>query len=495
MSVVFSNILGSLSADVIVIVSHSSGLDFIEKKIREVVEIDLPDNILKKIEKLDYKSAYAFDLPVKDKLVSFVVVGAGKKEDLTRASVEKLGGYIYDNLKSKDLEILLNNNIESVFDDAASMLVSGMQLKSWTFDKYKTKKNNSKIKAIKCITSYAEINENSYKKLEVIDNCVFLTRKLVTEPANIMNPDAMLEEAEDLKKYGVKVNSLDKKDMAKLGMNALLGVGLGSDQPSYLITMEYRSDKSKPTIALVGKGLTFDSGGVCLKPSAKMSEMKGDMAGAAVVIGALKAIAMLDMDVNVVGVIGVVENMISGSAQRPGDVVTSMSGKTIEIDNTDAEGRLVLADAIWYTQEKYNPDIIVDIATLTGAIQVALGHEFAGVFSNSSSLTEKLIKSGTNVGEKLWELPLSPSYDEDVKSDIADIKNTGAGRGAGSITAAIFLKNFVKDSVKWAHLDIAATEWDSKSRALSQKGATGFGVRLISDFVKEFYCKSARLGD
>jgi leucyl aminopeptidase len=218
-----------------------------------------------------------------------------------------------------------------------------------------------------------------------------------------------------------------------------------------------------------------------------MSEMKGDMAGAAVVIGALKSLALRKVDVNVVGVIGVVENSISGSAQRPGDVVVSMSGKTIEVDNTDAEGRLVLADAMWYAQEKFNPDVMIDFATLTGAIEVALGHEFAGLFSNSKTLTEKLLQSSKETGEKLWEFPMHSSYEEDIKSNIADVINTGSGRGAGSITAALFLKHFVSEHVKWAHVDVAGTEWDLKDRALSQKGATGFGVTLVNNFIAKYY--------
>jgi leucyl aminopeptidase len=302
-----------------------------------------------------------------------------------------------------------------------------------------------------------------------------------------MNPDQVLEIATSLKKYGVKVSVLDHRDMEMLGMNAILGVGRGSDFPTYIISMEYCSDKARDKVALVGKGLTFDSGGICLKPSNKMGEMKGDMTGAAVVIGTLKVLATQKATANVVGVIGVAENMISGRAQRPGDVVTSLSKKTIEVDNTDAEGRLVLADALWYTQEKFAPKLMIDLATLTGAIQVALGHEFAGLFSNSDRLSTELEEAGKMVGEKLWRLPLHPSFVDDIKSEIADIKNVGSGRGAGSITAAMFLKEFIPDGSDWAHIDIAATEWDSKNRALSKKGATGFGVRLLIDFITRYY--------
>jgi leucyl aminopeptidase len=247
--------------------------------------------------------------------------------------------------------------------------------------------------------------------------------------------------------------------------------------------MEYKTSNDAP-IALVGKGLTFDSGGICVKPANRMGEMKEDMTGAAVVIGTIEAIASQKLKTHVVGCIGVVENMISGSAQRPGDVVTSMSGKTIEVDNTDAEGRLVLADILWYVCEEYKPKVIIDVATLTGAIQVALGHEFAGLFTNSDELAEAITHAADVVGEKVWRLPLHPSYEDDIKSDIADVKNVGSGRGAGSITAALFLKKFICDDVQWAHIDIAAVSSDSKGRALSQKGVTGFGVRLLEEVVR-----------
>lgn len=474
------------SSDVVIIVSYDSRGDFVEKKIKEIAG-SLPDNIGERIKDLSYAHTTSFDLPVNDKLVNFIVVGAGKKEELTEASLKKLGGYIYDSIRGKILNITLINNLESVFNDSAAIILFGMELKSWTFDKYKTKKIDAKIKSVNCETSYIELNQQKNIYFDCLRDGIFKTREMVTEPANVMDPDKMLEEAENLKKLGVKVNCLERKELEKLGMNAMVGVGLGSDKPTYLITMEYKTDKNKPTIALVGKGLTFDSGGLCIKPARRMGEMKGDMTGAAVVIGAIMSMALRKIDANIVGVIGVVENMLSGSAQKPGDVVISMSGTSIEVDNTDAEGRLVLADALWYTQEKFQPDVVIDFATLTGAIQIALGHEFAGLFSNSEILSTKLIQASKNVGEKLWELPLHESYEEDLKSQIADIINTGAGRGAGSITAALFLKHFVKETTKWAHIDIAATEWDSKSRALSQKGATGFGVALVNDFVDSFY--------
>ena len=487
MQVSFLESLGATEYDVAVIVSSEKSKDFIDGRIRSLTGFETPNAVLDACSNLKYNDIKKFDLVLGTKILKLVIVGAGNKSDINRASAEKLGGYVFDQIDSKNAKVCIFNNIENDFQNFVAYFVSGMNLKSWTFDKYKTKKKEQKISLIDSITCYIEINQKLFEKLDNIRDAVFTVRELVTEPANVMTPEQMLIEAQNLKKLGVKVSFLGKKDMEKLGMNALLGVSKGSDQPAYTIVMEYRTDKDKDTIALVGKGLTFDSGGLCLKPAKGMGDMKGDMTGAAVVIGAVKALALNEEKVNVVGLIGVVENMISGSAQKPGDVVQAMSKTTIEVDNTDAEGRLVLADVLSYANEKFEPKIIVDFATLTGAIQIALGHEFAGLFSNSDELSDILEKSGTHVGEKLWRFPMHPSYEDDIKSEIADIKNVGAGRGAGSITAAMFLKHFVPDSVKWAHIDIAATEWDNRNRALSQKGATGFGVRLIEDFISRYY--------
>ncbi|MDR0942462.1 MAG: leucyl aminopeptidase [Holosporales bacterium] len=491
MEVVFGESLSLESSKSVIVIAATAenGAKFVEDKLKELFGTTIPDDIKDFLKDLDYKKIESFSIVAKGSMKEIIIVGAGKKESITRAGVEKLGGYIFDNIKSKEADISVFNNIENnvKFKTAAAYLASGISLKSWTFEKYKTKKNPQKIKSIKCQTQYVKENEEEYKALKAINEGVFLVREMATEPSNFMTPDQMREEAKALKQLGVKVTVLDKKDMEKLGMNALLGVGNGSDKPSYLIAMEYKTDNAKEKIALVGKGLTFDSGGICLKPAHRMSEMKEDMTGAAVVIGTIKAIATQKLKANIVGVIGVVENMISGSAQKPGDVVVSMSKKTIEIDNTDAEGRLVLADALWYAKEKYEPKVIIDFATLTGAIEIALGHEFAGLFSNSDELCEKLIKSADFVGEKLWKFPLHPSYEDDIKSDIADIRNTERVRGAGSITAALFLKHFVDKNAKWAHIDIAAVASDPRNRALSQKGATGFGVRLMNDFIKKYY--------
>ena len=488
MNVIFSESANFAVSNTIIIVSNDSNINFVNDTLKSILGSAYSNNIISDNNELSYRNIKSFNVILNGELKDIIIVGAGKKNLSTRASLEKLGGYIFSSIKNKNAKISIFNNVEFVGNEsAAAYLVSGIILKSWKFDKYKTEKNILNIEQIEAKTAYPEINRKAYDHLNMIKEGVFTVREMVTEPANIMDPDQMLEEAKNLKKLGVKISVLDRKDMEKLGMNALLGVAKGSDNPAYLIAMEYRTDRNKDIIAIVGKGLTFDSGGLCLKPSKGMGDMKGDMTGAAVVIGTLKTLALQKAKVNVVGIIGVVENMISGKAQKPGDVVVSMSGKTIEVDNTDAEGRLVLADALWYAKTEYNPNVIVDFATLTGAIQIALGHEYAGLFSNSDELSEKLEVSSKYVGEKIWRLPLSPSYEDDIKSDIADIKNVGSGRGAGSITAAMFLKHFVTPETKWAHIDIAATEWDSKNRALSQKGATGFGVRLMDDFIAKYY--------
>lgn len=487
MNVVFSESLNLDTAEVFVFVSNDSGNSFIEGALSSTFGEVFSKDVFSDLS-YSYGKIKSFNVVINGKIRDIIIAGAGKRNSSSRASLEKLGGYIFDSIKSQNAKVCVFNNVESAGNEAAAAyLASGLILKSWKFDKYKTAKMPRKISDIECKTSYIEINEREFDHLNKVKEGVFSVREMVSEPANVMDPDQLLEEAKELKKLGVKITVLDIKDMKKSGMNAFVGVASGSDNPAYLIAMEYKNDKSKEPIALVGKGLTFDSGGLCLKPSKGMGDMKGDMTGAAVVIGTIKALALQKASVNVVGVIGVVENMISGKAQKPGDVVVAMSGKTIEVDNTDAEGRLVLADLLWYTKEKYEPKVIIDFATLTGAIQVALGHEFAGLFSNSNDLCEKLEKSAGYVGEKLWRLPLHDSYEDDIKSEIADIKNVGCGRGAGSITAALFLKHFVSSDAKWAHIDIAATEWDSKNRALSQKGATGFGVRLMDDFIIKYY--------
>jgi len=320
---------------------------------------------------------------------------------------------------------------------------------------------------------------------------VFLARDLVSEPPNVLNPKKYTEEIKKLKKLGLKVEILNESMMKKLGMRSLLGVGQGSENESFLVTIKWNGANSnfgKP-LAFVGKGVCFDTGGISLKPSRFMEEMKYDMGGSAVVVGLMKSFALRKAKINAIGVVGLVENMPDGNAQRPGDIVESYSGKTIEVLNTDAEGRLVLADALTYTEKKYKPKFIIDLATLTGAIIMALGEEYAGLFSNNDKLSNDLHLIGNNINEKVWRLPLHKNYDKLMNSAYADVQNINYAGGAGSITAAQFLQRFILDNTPWVHLDIAGMAFSKKAANLNSGGATGFGVRLLNDLVKKHHEK------
>lgn len=368
--------------------------------------------------------------------------------------------------------------------------LSGFRLRDYTFDRYKTvaSRNQKKKKGQKIIVQLEELErlETAITRADALSDAVVLARDLVNEPANILGPEEFAAAAQKLTKLGVKVEVLNEKDMKKLGMGALLGVSRGSRKPPFLVVMHWQGSKAKSKpLAFVGKGVVFDTGGISLKPGAGMEDMKGDMGGAAAVTGLMMALAARKAPVNVVGVIGLVENMPDGDAQRPGDIVTSMSGQTIEVINTDAEGRLVLADALWYTKEKYKPQLMINLATLTGAIMVALGTEYAGLFSNDDELAEKLYSAGTKSGEKVWRMPLNDAYDKIVDSKFADMRNS-CGRHAGAITAAQFLKRFVGET-PWAHLDIAGTAMGAPMNEYNQSWGSGYGVRLLERFVTDFY--------
>jgi leucyl aminopeptidase len=330
--------------------------------------------------------------------------------------------------------------------------------------------------------------KNLILKLNALLEGINFSRDLVSEPPNILTPDEYVKRLLRLKKFGLKINVYDKKKLKKHRMNALLGVGQGSICGSYLVTIEWKgiSKNTKP-LAFVGKGVCFDTGGISLKPAKFMEEMKYDMAGSAVVAGLMKNFAIRKAKINAVGVVGLVENMPGGNAQKPGDVVKSYSGKTIEILNTDAEGRLVLADALSFAEKKFKPNFIIDLATLTGAIIISLGEEFAGLFSNDDKLSKKIIDAGIEVDEKVWRMPLHKNYDKLIDSKIADIQNINYSGGAGSITAAQFLQRFITNKTPWAHLDIAGMAFSKKAANINPSGATGFGVRLLNKFVEENY--------
>ena len=395
------------------------------------------------------------------------------------------------NIKKVDLYIDTLDFDKQQLIEFSSEFLLGLNLKSYTFNKYKTinKEKISKKISFKIITSYKDKLEKEYKYYEAIKEGVFLSRDLVSEPPNVLNPKKYTEEIKKLSKLGLKVEIFNESKLKKLGMNSLLGVGQGSENETFLAVIKWNGAKSnfgKP-LAFVGKGVCFDTGGISLKPAKFMEEMKYDMGGSATVVGLMKSLAVRKAKVNAVGVVGLVENMPGGNAQRPGDIVKSYSGKTIEVLNTDAEGRLVLADALTYTEEKFKPRFIIDLATLTGAIIIALGEEYAGLFSNNDELSKNIFQASKNVNEKVWRLPLHKNYDKLMDSPIADVQNINYAGGAGSITAAQFLQRFILNKTPWAHLDIAGMAFSKKAANLNPGGATGFGVRLLSNLIKEYY--------
>lgn len=430
-------------------------------------------------------------------LSRILLAGLGKPAEIKGMSYETLAGDAVRRLAVSGegelavaAEVLKGTVLPAA--EAAARAALGARLGGYRFDKYRTRlkdKDKPSLKAVAVLTEAVAAARKLHAPLDKLAAGVEVTRNLVTEPANVIFPESLAAECRKLTKLGVKVEVLGERDMKRLGMGALLGVGQGSDRDSQLVVMQWNGGKKggKP-LALIGKGVCFDTGGISIKPAAGMEEMKWDMGGAGAVIGAMTAIAGRKAKANVVGVVALVENMPSGTAQRPGDVVTSMSGQTIEVLNTDAEGRLILCDAMWYTQQRFKPQAMVDLATLTGAIIIALGHEHAGLFSNNDRLSEQLTAAGNAEDEQLWRLPLSDAYDAGLNSPIADMQNiAGPGFGAGSITAAQFLQRFVVDKTPWAHLDIAGTAWSKKDKATVPKGATGFGVRLLNRLVADHY--------
>ena len=421
-----------------------------------------------------------------------VVIGAGKVSALKMNDFLKFGGVAASKLQpgSEVMTIMAELPGGAMTNEQVVAVASGLRLRAYKFDRYKTKKKEGEEGALHADISLGVGDVAAAKKAfapagHVVDG-VIMARDLVNEPPNVLYPEEFARRASQLRKRGVTVEVLDVKAMQKLGMGALLGVAQGSVRPGRTVIMRWNGGKrGDAPVAFVGKGVCFDAGGISIKPAGSMEDMKGDMGGAACVVGLMHALAARKAKINAVGAIGLVENMPDGNAQRPGDIVTSMSGQTIEIINTDAEGRLVLADVLWYVATKVKPKAIVDLATLTGAIVVALGTEHAGMFSNNDELAERLAKAGLETGEKLWRLPLGPEYDKLIDSQFADMKNTG-GRHGGSITAAQFLQRFVGDT-PWAHLDIAGTAIGAPKSDINQSWGSGFGVRLLNRLVADYY--------
>lgn len=443
--------------------------------------------------------------PLGVKFNRIVLVGLGKPGEFGHEDWLNLGGTVRGKLSGRE-GAAAHVYLETVKGDVApadtAAFALGAQLRGYKFEKYKSKKTKAKKGAAAKDNGAAE---KSLKKLVVhcadpraagqaynperaILDGVNLARDLVNEPANVLGPAEFAAKAKALTKAGVQVEVMSEATLKRHGMGALLAVGQGSERPSHVVVMQWKGagPKGGAPIAIVGKGVTFDTGGISLKPAAGMEEMKGDMAGAACVVGLMQALAERKAKVNAVGIIGLVENMPSGGATRPGDVVEAMSGTTIEVLNTDAEGRMVLADCLWYAQDKFKPKAVINLATLTGAVMVALGKEHAGLFSNNDELSEWLTAAGKETGEQVWRLPLGPKYDKLIDSKVADIKNTG-GRWGGSISAAQFLQRFIKEGTPWAHLDVAGTAMASGETDINRSWGSGFGVRLLDRLIRDHY--------
>ena len=465
--------------------------------------------VMKAASAADYKGKLKSTLeilaPSKIGIDRLIVVGLGKAASLSELQIIEAGGIVASAIEArKCTSATLIVDIEGTDDkkpeEVAALLAYGAQLRHYNFKKYLTKKNSDDagpekdgLKKLIVHVAQPEKAKAAYGPLKAVANGVNVARDLVNEPANILGPVELAEKTLALEKLGVEVEILDVKAMEKLKMGSLLCVGYGSHRPSRMAVMVWngaKGNKKQKPVCFVGKGVIFDTGGISIKPAAGMEDMKGDMGGAAAVVGLMHALAERKANVNAVGLIGCVENMPSGNAVRPGDIVTSMSGQTIEVINTDAEGRLVLADVLWYAQETFKPRLIIDLATLTGAIMIALGKEFAGMFANDDKLAEELMTASKATGEKIWRMPLDKAFDKAMDSKNADMKNTG-GRWAGSATAAAFLQRFIKDT-PWVHLDVAGTAMDGAKSDINQSWGSGWGVRLLDRFVADNYEKGEK---
>ncbi|HEX4260813.1 MAG TPA: leucyl aminopeptidase [Acetobacteraceae bacterium] len=422
-----------------------------------------------------------------------VAVGLGKPEDLTSHAVEEAGGRAATALAQDGTAALAADSLDAAQAAAAAL---GASLARYRFDRYRTKEaeeDKPKLARLSVLAADLAAAEAAWRRGRAVAEGVAIARDLVSEPANVLFPAEMARRCQELTRLGLEVEVMEPKELEALGFGALLGVAMGSAREARMVVMRWRGPGASGTpLAFVGKGVTFDTGGISIKPAGGMEDMKWDMAGSAAVVGLMAALAGRRAAVDAVGIVGLVENMPSATAQRPGDVVRTHSGQTVEVINTDAEGRLVLADLLSYCRERFKPRFMVDLATLTGAIIISLGHEHAGLFCNDDALAERLLKAGRASGEKLWRMPLDEGYDKLIKSDIADMKNVG-GRPGGAITAAQFLARFVGDC-PWAHLDIAGMAWATKDAPVTPKGATAFGVRLLDRMVADAYEGSAGEG-
>ncbi|WP_370320625.1 leucyl aminopeptidase [Oricola sp.] len=488
----FSKISAPKKGTAVILVAKSGKVPAI------AAEIDPSGNIARAMDvsKFKGKAKSVVDIvaPAGASVDRILVIGVGDGDSVKEGDWAALGGIVRAKTASdKNLAVILDCDGVAIAPDAAAAFAQGMILRAYDFDKYKTKKKDDEDGGDKPAAQKTTLmvdNPSDCKKVwtsaEGVARGIMLARDLVNEPANILGPVEFAARAEALSALGVEIEILTEKEMKKLGMGALLGVSQGSVRPPRLVVMKWNGGKAKDQpVAFIGKGVVFDTGGISIKPAGGMDDMKGDMGGAAAVTGLMHALAARKAKANVIGIIGLVENMPDGNAQRPGDIVTSMSGQTIEVINTDAEGRLVLCDALWYCKETYKPKFMINLATLTGAILIALGQNRAGLFSNDDELAGQLYEAGEASGDRVWRMPMGPEYDKMIDSKFADMKNVG-GRHAGSITAAQFLKRYVGD-VPWSHLDIAGTAMASPASDTNQSWGSGYGVRLLDRLVADYY--------
>lgn len=423
-----------------------------------------------------------------------VAIGLGAASEIDALQAQEAGGLLAAAF-ARDAAVAIA--ADGLSADRVADVALGVVLRAYTFDRYRTRERaeeKSRLAAVTVLVDEASLREAraTWSGLQAVAHGVIVARDLVSEPPNVLYPAEMAERIQALVELGLEIEVFGQKELETLGFGMVLGVSQGSARAPRVVVMQWRglevafdNPVGKP-VAFIGKGVTFDTGGISIKPAAGMEDMKWDMAGSGAVVGLMAALAGRRSRVNAVGLVGLVENMPSSTAQRPGDVVTSYSGQTVEVLNTDAEGRLVLGDMLWYAQERFEPRCMIDLATLTGAIIVSLGHEHAGLFSNDDTLAGQLLSSGIATGERLWRMPLADAYDKQIRSDIADMKNIAGGRAGGSITAAQFLQRFVNGR-SWAHLDIAGTAWATKDSSITPKGATAFGVRLLDRLVRDHF--------
>ena len=477
-----NNGLKKISVNLVLFVDENFNISGLKKHISNT-EFSYINDLLKSSDLK--KNLIFFEINSKKKIFLVSI-----KKSLETSSMENLGAEFHSHINyNKKSEYFVNSDtISNKFENLLGHFLHGLKLKSYEFNIYKSKKDTKNI-LINVIGNKNKITAKNELRFKSIEEGTFFARDLVSEPPNVLNPKEYVSRLLKLRKLGIKVTTYNETQMKKLGMHSLLGVGRGSINESFLVTLEWNGNKKdkKAPLSFVGKGVCFDTGGISLKPAKFMEEMKYDMAGSAVVAGLIQTLATRKAKINAVGVVGLVENMPGGNAQRPGDIVKAYNGKTIEVLNTDAEGRLVLADALSFTEAKFKPRFMIDLATLTGAIIMALGEEYAGLFSNNDDLSNKLFNVGEKVKEKVWRLPLHDNYDKLINSPIADMQNINYSGGAGSITAAQFLQRFVTSKTPWAHLDIAGMAFSKKAANLNPGGATGFGVRLLNQLIEEHY--------